>query len=97
MSAVIQPQPAACASCGSPFAEPFCEHVRVALAALAADPRELRTVDDYFADVEPLFADPVVDETDAMVSSPQPRRYSGADLRRGFCPTAGYYAVRRAS
>lgn len=96
MSATLQPQPAACAACGSPFVEPFCDHVRVALAALAADPRELRTVDEHFADIEPLFADRLLAEVDAIVADDPPRRrYSGADLRRGYCPTAAYYAVRR--
>lgn len=92
MDTFIRPQPSRCASCGSAFAEPFCEHVLMAFAALAADPAELRDV-DYFADVEALF------DSDEPGDEPEPelprRRYSATDLRRGYCPTATYYVVRR--
>lgn len=97
MTASVQPQPAACSACGQPFAEPYCPHVRMALAALVTDPRQLRTVDDHFADIEPLFAASLLDEADAIVARPERRRYSFADLRRGYCPTGAYYAVRRTS
>jgi len=97
MTAALQPQPAACAACGQPYAEPYCEHVKVALAALVTDPKPLRTVDDYFTDAEGLFVDSLLDEADGIVAQPERRSYSFADLRRGFCPTAAYYVVRRTS
>lgn len=88
-----QSQPAACTSCGRPFADPFCEHVRAALAALTQPPR---TVHDHFADVEAIVAERLLDEVDAIVDAPPGRRrYTSGDLRRGYCPTAAYYAVRR--
>jgi hypothetical protein len=99
VTAILQPQPAACAACGRPFAQPFCPHVLTALATLAADPRELRTLDEHFADADALFTDRLLDEADAIVISTPVRRrgYSTSDLRRGYCPTAAYYAVRRKS
>lgn len=97
MTAAIQPQPAKCHACGAPFAEPFCDHVRLAFAALAADPRELRTVEDYYADADQILAvDRLLTEAEAIIADPPARRrYTSADLRRGYCPTAAYNVVRR--